>query len=77
MRNIHLHLYPCETKGVIKNCIVNFGGVIINRICLSQIVSLSTKLLVSEVSFHYAHDCIFSIFKMLYVSKMYLSKSKK
>ena len=35
MRNIPLHLYPRETKGVIKNCIVNSGGVIINRICLS------------------------------------------
>ena len=36
MRNIHLHLYPRETEGIIrgKKCIVSSDGVI-NLICLS------------------------------------------
>ena len=40
MRNMHLHLYPRETKGINykgKNRIVNSGGVT-NRICLIAVM---------------------------------------
>ena len=61
MRNIHSHFYPRETEDIIRE---KTALKILVVLLMASVVSLFHTLLVSEVSFYYAHNYIVSIFKI-------------